>query len=83
MSLTRDEITDLLVAASTLDDGSEQHALLRDVNGVTLAIYEDSVIHDELRRGTDWWMGPIVLLAVLLMIVGAATIARGFVNLLF
>jgi hypothetical protein len=31
----------------------------------------------------DWWVGPIILLVVLFVAVGAFTIARGLVHSLF
>lgn len=81
--LSPDEVTDLLVAASELDDGSSDHALLRSRDGVTLAVYRTDEGPSALQSGTDWWVGPLVLLAVVLLVVGAYTIARGVVVLIF
>ncbi|MGH2768501.1 MAG: hypothetical protein ACRDIF_06050, partial [Actinomycetota bacterium] len=36
--LTGQEITDLLIAASKLDDGSERRAVLNDASGASLSI---------------------------------------------
>ena len=81
--LTDDEVTELLVAASDLEDDAEGHAMLRDADGTTLAVYHATDEATPLQRGTDWWVGPLVLLAVILVVVGAYTIGRGLMDLLF
>lgn len=81
--LSDEETTELLVAASQLDDASVEHAMLRDKAGSTLAVYRDTDQPSPLQRGTDWWVGLAVLLVVLLVTVGAYTIARGIIGLLF
>jgi hypothetical protein len=81
--LSDEETTELLVAASQLDDASVEHAMLRDKAGYTLAVYRDTDQPSPLQRGTDWWVGLVVLLVVLLVTVGAYTIARGIIGLLF
>ncbi|MEX2586813.1 MAG: hypothetical protein WD602_02320 [Actinomycetota bacterium] len=81
--LDGDEVTELLVAASELDDGTSDHALLRSRDGVALAVYRTDNGPSALQSGTDWWMGPLVLLALVLLVVGAYTIARGIVVLIF
>jgi hypothetical protein len=83
VTLTSDEVTELLVGTSQIDDGSRDHAFLRDHDGTVLAVYRDDTTAGPLKTGTDWWVGPILLLAALLLIVGAFTIARGVVGLLF
>ena len=83
MTLSTDEITELLVGASQMDDGSRDHALLRDHAGTVLAVYRDDAKASPLKKGTDWWVGPILLLTALLLLVGIFTIARGVVGLLF
>lgn len=77
------EVTELLVMASQLDEGRQNHAILRDESGTSLALYRDSGEPAPLERHFDWWLGPVVLAAVVLMGVGAFTIARGIVSLLF
>ena len=81
--LNDDETVELLVAASQLEDASIEHAMLRDNAGSTLAVYRDSDQPNPLQRGTDWWLGLAVLLLVVLVTVGAYTIARGIIGLLF
>ncbi len=83
LRLSGEEITELLVAASEVEDGTKDHALIRDGAGAEFAIYRDESVAEPLPRGTDWWLGPVILIGVLLMLVGAFTITRGLVNLLF
>lgn len=83
VKLADDEVAELLVAASQLDGTTTDHALLRTGEGTTLALYRDTGEPPELSRGTDWWMGPVVLVAVLFLVVGAYTIARGLLGLIF
>lgn len=81
--LTTGEVTELLVAASEIDDGTTDHNLLRDGEGSALALYVERGEASPLERGTDWWVGPILLLLAIFVLVGAFTIAKGFVGLLF
>lgn len=83
LTLSDEELVDLLVATSELEDKSSDHALLRSPGGASLAVYREQNGPTPLERGSDWWMGPVVLVAVLLLVVGAYTIARGAMSLLF
>ncbi len=83
LRMSRQEVTDLLVEASQVDDGSKEHALIRDAAGTTLAIYVETEEAPPLERHTDWWAGPLILFLVLLVLIGAFTLARGIVALLF
>lgn len=81
--LSEQEIAELLVAASEMDDGATDHAVIRDPAGTTVALYRDAGEPQPLERHLDWWVGPLILAAVLLMVIGAFTLARGAVRLLF
>jgi hypothetical protein len=81
--LSEDEVTELLVAASELEDASIDHAMLRDRGGSTLAVYRQTDDKTPLQRGADWWVGLAILLLVVLLTVGAYTIARSVMDLLF
>ena len=83
VNLSAEEATELLVAASQIDEGDATHALMRDRAGNTLTLYLANEDAPPLQKGTDWWVGPILLLAVILVVVGAFTIARGILGLLF
>lgn len=81
--LSKEEVTDLLVETSQVDDGSKDHALLRDESGTTLAIYVETGEKPPLEKHFDWWVGPLILFVIVLVLVGAFTIARGIISLLF
>jgi hypothetical protein len=83
LRLDAQEVTELMVAASELDDGSKDHALVRDPAGVTLAVYSADQDAGPIARQTDWWLGPLILVGVVLMVAGAFTLARGAIGLLF
>lgn len=82
LRLSEDEVTDLLVAASQLD-GGEENALVQGVDGRAIVIYRETGEPTPLDRNTDWWVGPLILVAVMFLVVGAYTIARGILGLLF
>lgn len=83
INLSAEEVTELLVAASEIDQGGASHALMRDRKGRTLAMYRDTHQAPPLDEGTDWWVGPILLLVLIVVVLGVVTIARGIVGLLF
>ena len=83
LKLSKDEVTDLLVETSQVDDGSKDHALLRDESGRTLAIYVETNEKAPLEKHFDWWLGPVILIFIVLVAVGAITVARGIVSLIF
>jgi hypothetical protein len=83
VTLSSEEVTELLVATAQLDETDDDHALLRTAEGTTLALYRETGATPELARSTDWWMGPVVLVAALFLVVGAYTIARGVLGLIF
>lgn len=85
LRLTQAEVADLLVGASSLDDGAADHAVVRDPqSGRSVALYlADEDEATPLERQSDWWVGPIILIVVLFLAVGAYTIARGLIHTVF
>ena len=85
LRLNPQEVADLLVGASSIDDGAADHAVVRDPDsGRSVALYlAEEGEPTDLERQTDWWVGPIVLVVVLFVAVGAFTIARGLIHTLF
>lgn len=83
IELASQEITELLVAASGLEERADGHALISDTEGRTLALYRLTGEQSPLERHVDWWLGPVILLAAILVVVGVFTIARGIIDLLF
>ena len=85
LRLNPKEVADLLVGASSIDDGAADHAVVRDPDsGRSVALYlAEEGEPTDLERQTDWWVGPIILVVVLFVAVGAFTIARGLIHSLF
>lgn len=81
--MSQEEMTELMVAASQLEGGEVSHAIVRDAEGNALAIYPKPMQAEPIERQVDWWLGPLLLVLVLLMVIGAFTLARGFVAMLF
>lgn len=82
--LNPEEVADLLVGASSIDDGSADHAVIRDPGGRSLALYLGEADDETpIDRQSDWWVGPIILLVVVFLAAGAYTLARGLVHILF
>ena len=83
LQLQGDEVTELMVAASQLEDGSLDHAIVRDPSGTAVAMYLHSAELEPIERQVDWWLGPVLLLLILLTVLGAFTLVRGVIGLLF
>ena len=85
LRLNPQEVADLLVGASSIDDGAADHAVIRDPDsGRSVALYLASEDDETpIERQSDWWVGPIILIVVLFVAVGAYTIARGLIHALF
>lgn len=81
--LSSEEVTDLLVAASQIEDGSIDHALLRDPAGGMVGIYLETGEASPLERHWDWWVGPLLLLLAILLVTGAFSLGKGLLSLLF
>lgn len=77
------EVADLLVGASSIDDGSADHAVIRDEEGRSVALYLGSGGTSPLQRHSDWWVGPILLLIFVFLAAGAYTLAHALVHALF
>ncbi|MGH2813284.1 MAG: hypothetical protein ACRDI1_11325 [Actinomycetota bacterium] len=83
LELEEPEVTELMVAASQLEDGSVGHAMVTDAQGNAVALYRRSRDLEPLERQVDWWLGPLILVAVMLMGAGAFTVVRAIVQALF
>lgn len=71
------ELMDLLQGLADVVEGSREHLHFNQLGGPQLVVrraHEDD--DDPLRRQLDWWLGPLVLVGVLLVILGAVTLIR-------
>jgi hypothetical protein len=83
VTLDPEEVTSLLVAVSELED-SKAHVVVKKGQGPSLALYRSEAAPDSpLEAQSDWWLGPLLLIIVIFTIIGAFTIARAVVNLIF
>lgn len=82
--LTPEEVANLMVGASSLDDGNADHAVIGDDEGRSLALYlAASGDATPLERQSDWWVGPIILVVAVFVLAGAYYLANGLIHLLF
>ena len=83
VTLDEGELVDLLQGLADVVEGSRAHLHFRQLGGPQLVVRRTSEADsDPLRRQTDWWVGPLVLLALLFAVVGAFTVLRWAVGLL-
>ena len=76
------ELIDLLQGLADVIEDKRPHLHFAQAGGPQLVVRrtsEDSV--DPIERQRDWWVGPLVLLGVLFLIIGAATVVRWAVGL--
>ncbi|MBA2311503.1 MAG: hypothetical protein H0V97_01740 [Actinobacteria bacterium] len=77
------ELVDLLQGLADIIEGDRAHLHFSQPGGPQLVVRRDAEGGAEpLLKQMDWWVGPLVLLAVLFIIVGAVTVGRWAVGLL-
>lgn len=71
------ELMDLLEGLADVVEGSREHLHFNQLGGPQLVIRKTHGDDDDpLGRQIDWWLGPLVLAAAILIIVGLATFIR-------
>lgn len=71
------EIVDLLKGLADVIEGDRPHLHFAQVGGPQLVVRRvEEADPDPLGRQMDWWMGPLVLVGIVLLVIGAATIVR-------
>jgi hypothetical protein len=77
------ELIDLLQGLADVVEGAREHLHFNQLGGPQLVVRRatDSV-DDPLGRQLDWWLGPLVLVGVILLVVGAANVVRWIADLL-
>lgn len=77
------ELIDLLQGLADVIEGTRDHLHFQQVGGPQLVVRRAQESQDDpLGRGLDWWIGPLVLLGILFVIIGAATVIRWAVGLI-
>lgn len=77
------ELIDLLQGLADVVEGTRPHLHFSQLGGPQLVVRratEDDP--DPLGRQMDWWLGPLVLLGILFVVIGAITVGRWAVGLL-
>ena len=77
------ELIDLLQGLADVIEDKRPHLHFAQAGGPQLVVRrrsEDDV--DPLERQRDWWLGPLVLLGVVFVIVGAVTVVSWAVGLI-
>lgn len=76
------ELIDLLQGLADVIEDKRPHLHFAQAGGPQLVVRrssEDAV--DPIERQRDWWVGPLVLVGLLFVIVGAVTVVRWAVGL--
>jgi hypothetical protein len=83
VTLDDNELVDLLQGLADVIEDQRQHLHFSQAGGPELVVRRSSEADtDPLRHQMDWWVGPAVLVLVVLVILGAATFVRWAVGLL-
>jgi hypothetical protein len=71
------ELIDLLQGLADVIEDKRPHLHFAQMGGPQLVVRRSSDDQDDpLRRQTDWWLGPLVLLGVLFVVIGLITVVR-------
>jgi hypothetical protein len=77
------ELMDLLQGLADVVEGTREHLHFNQLGGPQLVVRRGLEGDDDpLGRQVDWWLGPLVLVGVVLVILGAATLIRWIAGLL-
>jgi hypothetical protein len=77
------ELLDLLEGLADVVEGKRAHLHFNQLGGPQLVVRRtEEADADPLQKSLDWWVGPLILLGVLLLIVGGVTAIRWVAGLL-
>ena len=83
VSVTDEELVDLLRGLADVIEGDRPHLHFSQLGGSQLVVRREAEADaDPLGRQMDWWVGPAVLLAVVFIVIGAATVVSWAAGLL-
>lgn len=76
------ELMDLLQGLADVVEGSREHLHFNQLGGPQLVVRRAAEGDDDpLGRQLDWWLGPLVFGAAILLILGLATLIRWIAGL--
>lgn len=82
LTVDDDELIDLLQGLADLVEGKREHLHFQQLGGPQLVVQRATTEEAEpIERQMDWWVGPLVLFAVVFLIIGAITVVRWAVGL--
>lgn len=78
-----DELIDLLQGLADVVEGQREHLHFSQLGGPQLVVRRTAEAEDDpLGRQLDWWMGPLILVGIVFVVIGAATVIRWAAGLL-
>ncbi len=78
-----EELIDLLQGLADVVEGKREHLHFSQLGGPQLVVRRTAEAEDDpLGRQLDWWMGPLVLVGIVFVVIGAATVIRWAAGLL-
>jgi len=82
VTVDEQELMDLLQGLADVVEGSREHLHFNQIGGPQLVVRRAHEGDDDpLGRQLDWWLGPLVLAAAVLLVVGLATMIRWIAGL--
>jgi hypothetical protein len=76
------ELIDLLEGIADVVEGTREHLHFNQLGGPQLVVRRVAEGDDDpIGRQLDWWVGPLILLGVLFVVIGAYTFVRWAVAL--
>ncbi len=77
------EVVDLLQGLADVVEGKREHLHFSQLGGPQLVVRRTAEADDDpLGRQLDWWMGPLILVGLVFVVIGAATVIRWAAGLL-
>ncbi|MDQ3914129.1 MAG: hypothetical protein M3323_02185 [Actinomycetota bacterium] len=78
-----EELVDLLQGLADVIEGKRPHLHFSQLGGPQLVVRRAAEAEDDpLGRQLDWWMGPLILVGLVFVVVGAYTVVRWAAGLL-
>jgi hypothetical protein len=72
-----EEIIDLLQGLADVIEGKREHLHFSQLGGPQLVVRRTAEADDDpLGRQLDWWMGPLILVGIVFVVIGAFTVVR-------
>ena len=76
------EMIDLLQGLADVVEGSREHLHFKQLGGPQLVVRRAIEGEDDpLGRQIDWWLGPLILIGVIVLVVGVATVIKWIAGL--